>query len=328
MKDYLVDIPIRINIWTRPRCQERQFEIIKKVRPSIIFIQSDGGRNADEWEAIYLNRKLIDEGIDWNCRVYKFYEDKNNGMYTMEKKVLDAIWKTVDRCVFLEDDHIPAVSFFQYCAELLEKYKDDNRIEMICGNNVLGINDDVKKADYFFTERGWSIWGIATWRNRALQNDCFPLPYSNDAYTKKCLSTGLNLFWRKKALGYCDGKYMDGHVPGSEYQHAVNSVLYHRVSIVPTKNMICNIGDIGEHVNGSSRNSRFFNQPVYEVAFPIRHPEYVIDDKCFGERYSKFLHQDDGTLIIRGVRFLRRSLFCFVGGFLKGNKKGNVILEK
>ena len=82
--------------------------------------------------------KIFDEEIDWECTVYKFYEDHNNGLYTMGRKVADFIWETVDRCIFLEDDHIPSISFFRYCAELLEHYKDDLRIECICGMNHLG----------------------------------------------------------------------------------------------------------------------------------------------------------------------------------------------
>lgn len=39
MKPYLVDVPVKINIWIRPECQKRQFEIIKQARPSILFVQ-------------------------------------------------------------------------------------------------------------------------------------------------------------------------------------------------------------------------------------------------------------------------------------------------
>ena len=76
MKPYLVDVPVRVTIWIRPECQKKQFEILKEARPSIIFLQSDGGRNEKEWAAIYENRKLFDEGIDWDCTVYKIYENK------------------------------------------------------------------------------------------------------------------------------------------------------------------------------------------------------------------------------------------------------------
>ena len=122
MKDYLVDVPVRINIWIRPECQRKQFEVIKKARPSILFLISDGGRNEKEWEAIYENRKIFETEIDWDCTIHKIYEEENQGLYAMGAKVANYIWERVDRCIFLEDDHIPSVSFFQYCADLLEKY--------------------------------------------------------------------------------------------------------------------------------------------------------------------------------------------------------------
>lgn len=58
MKPYIVDVPVRINIWIRPDCQSKQFEITKMARPSTIFLQSDGGRTDGEWEAIYSNREI------------------------------------------------------------------------------------------------------------------------------------------------------------------------------------------------------------------------------------------------------------------------------
>lgn len=76
MKEFLIDVPVQINIWIRPECQKKQFEVIKKVRPSILFLVSDGGRNEAEWNAIKINRKLYDENIDWNCKVYKLYAKK------------------------------------------------------------------------------------------------------------------------------------------------------------------------------------------------------------------------------------------------------------
>ena len=99
MDKFLVDVPVKINIWIRTDCQKQQFEIIKKAKPSILFIVSDGGRNEKEWEAIRSNRKMIDEGIDWECTVYRIYEEQNQGMYAMARKAHSLIWNTVDRCV-------------------------------------------------------------------------------------------------------------------------------------------------------------------------------------------------------------------------------------
>ena len=184
MKPYLVDVPVRVNIWIRPECQKKQFEVIKKARPSILFLVSDGGRNEKEWEAIRENRKLIDEGIDWECEVYRIYEEKNNGLYAMGKKGSELIWSKVDRCVFLEDDYVPSVSYFQFCAELLEKYKDDERIEAICGMNHCG-KWERASSDYFFADEG-SIWGMAGWKRAYEQRDP-SFAYGKDEYIMNLL---------------------------------------------------------------------------------------------------------------------------------------------
>ncbi len=310
LKDYLVDVPVRVNVWVRPEAQRAQFEVLKKARPSIMFLISDGGRNEKEWEAIRQNRKMFDEEIDWNCTVYKVYEEVNRGLYTMSKKGTDLIWSTVDRCIFLEDDLVPAVSYFKFCAELLEKYKDDERIEMICGTNVMLEYKDAEPNDYFFTENGWSITGTASWRRVAMLRE-YPFDYADDKYIQRCLEDNLTEFWYKKVKGYSEGKLVDNHKPGGEYYHAVNSALYHRLSIVPTKNMITNVGYIGEHANITDKKKapEFLGAVAHEIEFPIKHPKYVIDDKHFGREYSKILkHKVTPPIILfckRVVHFIK-----------------------
>ena len=331
-RPYLVDVPVKVNIWTRRECQRKQFDVLKQACPSVMIIQSDGGRNDAEWKAIKENRKLFDEGIDWECRVIKVYEEENRGMYYMIRKIRQVVWENVDRCIFLEDDYVPAVSFFRFCAELLEKYKDDQRIEMITGNNVFVEHPAALPNDYFFSEVGWSIWGTATWRDRAQDYD-FPLPYESNQYIKDCLKNGLSAFWYRKVDGYCSGELVDGHEPGSEYYHAINSVLQHRMSIIPTRNMICNIGMDGAHANVTRSNKKemsFFNQPTFEVSFPLKHPDYIIDDVAYGKMYAKKLGhpQTQAGLFFKRVKYgirqlLKGQLFATIK-----RKRSNSLAEK
>lgn len=151
--NFLVELPVCINIWIRPECQRRQFEVIRQAKPSVLFLISDGGRTDAEWQAIFQNRTLYDEGIDWNCTVYKLYERQNQGMYAEAKRFHELVWSKVDRCAFLEDDVLPSVSFFRYCAELLERYKDDLRVNVICGMNHLGFGKRFK-VTISFLDRG------------------------------------------------------------------------------------------------------------------------------------------------------------------------------
>lgn len=332
-RPYLVDVPVRVNIWARPQCQRAQFEVLRKACPSIMILQSDGGRNEKEWEAIRQNRKIFDEEIDWECQIYKLYEESNQGLYAMGRKVIEFIWERFDRCIFLEDDYVPAVSFFQYCAELLERYKDDQRIGMITGNNVFTTYPAAEPYDYFFSEEGWSIWGTATWRDRALLGRKYPLPYADNVYIKKCLKSNLPAFWFKKVKGYCSGELVDGHYPGGEYYQATNSVLFHRVNIIPTKNLICNIGTDGTHAHIKSKkdkDSAFFNLPTFELEFPLRHPEYIIDDKDFGRMYSQKLGHPQTEWELYWMRAKAAIKMLFNGKLFETikRKRANVASEK
>ncbi len=287
MRPYEVDVPVRVMVWSRPDYLRQQFDVLQKAAPSVLFLVSDGGRNEEEMQRIYESRKIF-ENIDWECKIHKLYYEENQGMYAIMKLCREYIWSRVDRCIFLEDDYVPAVSFFQYCAELLEKFKDDERIEMITGHNPFGTYSDAEPYDYFFTENGWSIWGTAYWKRSFFHRE-FPLEYENNEYIKRCLKDNLSEFWYKKAEGYCNRRLVDNHVPGGEYFHAANSALFHRLSIIPTKNLIKNIGVVGEHFKNPKKVPVYMNQNTFELEFPLKHPQYIIDDKHYAQMYSKLL---------------------------------------
>lgn len=294
MKPYLVDVPVKINIWIRPECQLKQFEVIKEARPSILFLISDGGRNDAEWEAIKKNRNLYDNEIDWDCKVYKIYEEKNNGLYAMSKKAIELIWSTVDRCIFLEDDHVPSVSFFKFCEELLEKYKDDPRVCRICGMNHIEVSKDVS-SDYFFATNG-GIWGIATWKRVfELRKDAFA--YVNDEYAfnllkKKCKK---DKFFLDKLIGYAKDPMYDGHVAWGEFYYRFYSYAYDMLNIIPKYNMIANLGGTENSAHSTEyklmpkSNKKLFNMKTYEYDFPLKHPQYIMEDDDYVNEMEKIL---------------------------------------
>lgn len=325
-RPFLVDVPVRVNIWIRPWCQRAQFEVLKKACPSIMVLQSDGGRNENEWDAIRQNRKIFDEEIDWNCHVFKFYEESNQGLYAMGRKVGKFIWERFDRCILLEDDHIPAVSFFRYCAELLEKYKDDYRISRICGTNSIGIWDEAS-SDYFFSKDG-SIWGIATWRRVIEQHD-HTFSYGKDSYIMNLLKKNAPSFVYKMIEGYAKDSHYGGHVAASEFWSFFNTYAYNQLQIIPRRNLICNIG-YGEgsaHADCARFNGsipKYMNLPVYEMNFPMKHPKYFIADDEYAVRMQRDLGQ--GPLNVRlmyklkyYIKLLAHGQFSYI--IKKGKKK-------
>lgn len=321
-RPFLVDVPVRVNIWIRPQCQRAQFEVLKKASPSILILQSDGGRNEKEWDAIHQNRRLFDEEVDWNCHIYKLYEEKNLGLYTMGGKVHDFIWSHFDRCILLEDDQIPAISFFRYCAELLEKYKDDYRISRICGTNSVGSWEEAS-SDYFFSKDG-STWGIATWKRVMEQRDK-SYGYSKDPYIMKLFKKNEPPFIYKMIKGYGQNNYYGGHVAGTEFWSFFNAAAYNQLQIIPRKNLISNIG-YGEgsaHANGAVFKGsipKCMFLPLYELNFPLKHPQYIIADDDYAKKIQRDLGQGHPFIsFFRRVRYFIQLLLH--GKFLYISKK-------
>lgn len=291
--NFLVDLPVCINIWIRPECQRRQFEVIRQAKPSVLFLISDGGRTDAEWQAILENRRLYDEGIDWDCTVYKLYERQNQGMYAEAKRFHELVWSKVDRCAFLEDDVLPSVSFFRYCAELLERYKDDLRVNVICGMNHLGVWENVQ-SDYFFSRQG-SIWGYAMWKRTYEQY--YDFAYMQDPYVMDCLRqrTRRNAKIWNRICGYAKNPAYEGHPPFTEYYFELSMYLQNQLQIIPKYNLISNIGCTGDAAHATELAlmpralRRIFNMKTYELDFPLHHARYVLPDVAYEKKRNEIL---------------------------------------
>ena len=325
LKPWLVDVPVQINIWIRPECQKLQWNVIKEARPSKLFIVSDGGRNDEEWELISQNRRMVDTSIDWECEIHKLYSDKNYGMYQNMMNAYEYIWARVDRCIFLEDDVAPSVSFFQFCAELLERYKNDTRICMIAGHNYLGTYDR-PDSDYFFTAEMFG-WGFATWKR--VYDNYYNFNYGKSEYTMDLLdhAAGTDRNFVKTAKAYAVNEYYQGHKAFDEFFLYFAFYAYHQMAIVPTKNMICVSGadESATHFTKTSqvptaiRNLFFMKR--YEYEFPLKHPEYFIRDYYFENKVHE-IRSDQGFLN-KTKRFIEMKYLyiCNGGNILEGVKR-------
>lgn len=325
LKPYLIDVPVKIAIWIRPDCQRRQFEVIKQARPSRLFLVSDGGRNEEEWNAIYQNRKMYDEEVDWDCKIEKIYNDKNLGLYATGKKAEKIIWSQIEYGIFMEDDIIPSVSYFRYCAELLERYKNDERIESISGANFLGKSEDVT-ADYFFSKYAGG-WAIATWK-RVIRDRCRFPEYGDDPYVMKMLkiNTKGNKFIWNSLVGYAENGVYEGHIAGTEFYTEFDMYSQSRLQIVPKVNMIKCIGATMNSAHSDSIDTipkglrQVYDMKTYEMEFPIKHPRFIMEDKTYGRKRNKILAYN-----MPAIQFIRRIERIYL---LITKKRFKYIIEK
>lgn len=98
-------------------------------------------------------------------------------------------FENVESAIILEDDCVIEPSFIRFAAELLEKYKDDERVTMISGLNHFE-NWNCGKNSYFFTRTG-AIAAWATWRRVWSKYD-FNISDFGDAYNRKVLFESFN----------------------------------------------------------------------------------------------------------------------------------------
>jgi hypothetical protein len=161
-----VDVPNVLIAFNPPRVTERLVAALRAVQPSQVFVIADGPRpgHPTDAENCAAARAIIDT-IDWDCTVQKRYAEGNLGLEANVELGLDWVFGQVDRVIVFEDDCIPDPTFFRFCDELLERYRDDPRVWLVSGDKKGVPQAAFKGRSYGFSS--WaSVWGWATWADR------------------------------------------------------------------------------------------------------------------------------------------------------------------
>ena len=312
MKEYLVDVPVLLLFFSRPEQFKLVFEQVKKARPSKLFLYQDGPREnrEDDLKGIEECRRIA-EDIDWDCEVKKLYQKKNYGCDPSEYISQKWAFSYVDKCIVLEDDDVPSVSFFSFCKELLDKYENDNRIGLISGFNHEETTKDVNE-DYFFTSNV-SIWGWASWKRVIDQWD------ENYSFLdEKNLVCRLEEIiksrgYLKNFIEMCRAHKNTGKAHYETILMA-NHWLNNYLAIVPKKNMIKNIGVTSDsthfsgNINCQPRGLRkIFTMDKYEILDDIVHPKYINEHFAYKERVYRIMGWGHPT--VKMYRFFEENIY-------------------
>ncbi len=323
-KSYPMDVPVLLIFFNRPKFTKKVFDQIKKARPSRLYLFQDGPRvnKTTDLENISLCRAIF-EKIDWQCEVFKNYQETNNGCFPATFLAHKWMFAKEEFGIVLEDDVVPSLTFFKFCKELLERYKDDERINMICGMNNLGITDSGPNS-YFFSQRG-SIWGWASWA-RVVNNWDENYDILDDANSldllKKKLGKAMFLPLYKSAL-----KHKNKNIKNFELFFAFSQHLNSTLNIVPAKNMISNIGvgpetthsvDSLKKIPKATRKLLFMDK--HEIEFPLTHPKYIIENAGHTKRHDKLM--GTGRPVIQFFRRMESVIYRGLLGDYKSLKNG------
>ena len=271
MKSYKVQNPILIRFFNRPGKLKKLMKVIKKVRPSKLYILSDGPRNEQDMKLVD-EARLIVSNIDWTCTVKKKFLKKNLGGPLAGYRGIRWFFNSVHQGIILEDDNIPNISFFKFCDELLEYYKNDIRVGSITGNNFQ--NGKCRGNSSYYFSKYMHCWGFASWRRSFSNWKLVPkewlkikkLLLKNDSYYDEHEKK----YWEKIFYNLCSSKKI----------HWDYSLLLHfwrkkYLTITPNSNLVSNIGFDKDATNTKLKYSKFSNMKVNNIG-KLKYPKMVM----------------------------------------------------
>ena len=297
MADWSLRTPVAFIIFNRPDTTEKVFAEIARARPPKLLVIADGPRatRAGEAERCAATRAIIGR-VDWPCKVVTNYSDVNLGCKNRVASGIDWVFEQVPEAIILEDDCLPHPTFFRFCEELLDRYRDDERISQIGGTNFqFGRNS--AQASYYFSRYN-HIWGWASWRRawRNYDRNAAIWPKMRDERRLRTVvpKAGEQRFWS----GVFEAVYR-GRIDTWDFQWVLASWAQGMVSVIPEVNLVSNIG-FGNNATHTHGASIYAAMAVSPVAFPLRHPQIVLPDFEADARTAKGMFSD--SLIARVMR--------------------------
>lgn len=292
------DIPVVLFFFRRKNTLGRIIERISQVKPKKIYLISDGPRNDQENLEVIECRKIVEKHINWDCEIIKNYADENMGVYNRIGEGAKWVFTLEEKAIFLEDDNLPEISFFDYCRTMLEEYEDDTRILWVCGTNYLEKYIPDNGASYIFTKHllpcGW-----ASWSNKFIKYYDGEMRLLND---KKLMNRLKYTYSDKKLYRQQLNSLLSEHHrvskgmrPSSwDFQMAFSLRIHNMYGISPINNQIENIGvdEYSTHGGTSLQNEmtkRFCGIKTFPLEFPLIHPKIVLEDIKYEKKVGRII---------------------------------------
>jgi hypothetical protein len=294
---YEFDTPILLTFFVRSETLIRVFEQIRKVKPKVLFLASDGPRNGhtDDQKKINECREIVSK-IDWECDVFRYYADKNLGILANTSQARNRAFQIVDRLIFLEDDVLPNVSFFYFCQEMLNLYETDDRISIISGANPYRI-DHLVSEEYFFVKHvtsgataWWKTTEVLLEKLRAEIVESGGIPNSKSLMIPKKFRNSI-IRKTKKQIFFKKSSYFS-----DELLRLIHFYISNKLGVMPKTNLVSSISVSNDSAHSYDdirklpKALRSLQQhPTNEMEFPIREYPYVVENVLARDRIYRIL---------------------------------------
>ena len=304
-------------VFNRPDVTEQVFQAVRNARPPRLYVAADGprpGRSQDE-ETTAKVREVFKQ-VDWPCEVHTRFLTENLGCRNAVSSAIDWFFSKEEQGIVLEDDVLPSPAFFSYCDTMLERYKHDERVFSVVGNNLVEPWYQHSES-YFFSKVffvwGWASWrrawqhydvNMATWPNTRLQVNALPYKPSQKLH---------HAYWNlvfdlafKNQISTWDHQWT--------FAHWENNA----VCVTPANNLVRNIGFGADATHTSGSDPEYVKRLQVAQQFVSGSSSPPVVDNC---RYYE--HMSKIVLGISVITWVRLSLRRFPTVFARLKKISN-----
>lgn len=271
-----MESPILLLIFNRPDTTSKVFEAIRKAQPPRLYIAADGPRvdKAGEVKKCAETRAAV-QTIDWPCEVKLLFREQNLGCQVAVSSAIDWFFAQEEKGIVLEDDCLADVTFFDFCDQMLERYKEDERVMHVSGNNFQ-FGAKRGEASYYFSNYahcwGWASWRRA-WKHFDREMPLYPKIKQSGLFEGIFNTKEEAVFWEQ----HFDLVYNKELNTVWDFQWSFAMWINHGLSILPNQNLVSNIGFGAHGTHTVSEQSKMSNIPTIPLK-NIVHPIAMIRD--------------------------------------------------
>ena len=293
---------LRMPVLFMPFCKiqsaKKVFAAIKKAMPKKLYVFSDGPTpaSAQTKENVEFLRGWVVENVDWDCEVFCNFQDKNLGTRFGIEAAIDWFFENEEMGIILEDDCLPAPSFFRFCSEMLMKYKDEEKVFLINGTNETAKNTSANSYSFKkvtdFSEDAAGIWGWATWKRTWIKHDKKVLrlqEYKKAANLSDSL-TYEDCLLNTRIKNICEQlEYiLEGKNNTWDIQLRFSALINDGLFVVPDCNLVGNIGcSSSDSAHKTFKYSVAANLGGGEILFPLEHPKEIAARPLSAKEYIR-----------------------------------------
>jgi hypothetical protein len=278
-----MNTPILLLTFNRPETTKQVWDAISKVKPSKIYVSSDGSKTAKDLPLINEIKNMVNNPT-WNCEIIYRRNLKNLGLRTSIVKAIDWFFEQEEEGIILEDDCVPSIEFFEFCEKNLVDYRNTNIMHISGYLPVKAINQTNQIQTYTMFPWGWATWKSqwSKYINNYNELDTY-IKTPKTAFEKQLWSAEASMYMLDKFIK-CSRYQIDTWDYGWQY-----SILKHDgLCIAPPTSLITNIG-FGNHATHTFKKPK-----VNKVHFPPDSPNKKIELELF-----KGFHKNSYKFLIR-----------------------------